>query len=296
MPSEPESRPGRIKIGIAVAPREALPSAFVVFRDDLEVSLRKAGALGYDGVELALLHPGQIDPGRIEALLDEYGLEIPMISSGQVFAEGGLCFTSPDREVRTRAVSRIKGLVDAAVRFRSMVNIGRVRGPLEPGRPRQVSEDRFLEALGEAAGYAEAKGVVIALEPVNRYEIDFINRVEEAVEMIGRLGRPNVTVMPDVFHMNIEEASIEASLAGHRDHIGYVHFADSNRLAPGMGHLNFPNIVATLKAAGYSGYVTAEILPHPDPDAAAARAAGYLRALLPASAPAAARIPKGERQ
>ena len=284
MCTKPEPQEHNMKIGIAVAPREALPSAFVVFREDLEISLGKARALGYDGVELALLHPGQIDAGRIEALLGEFELEIPMISSGQVFAEGGLCFTSPDREIRDRAVSRIKGLIDAAGRFRSMVNIGRVRGPLEPGRPRRVAEDRFLEALGEAADYAEAKGVVIALEPVNRYEINFINRLEEAVEIIDRLGRPNVTVMPDLFHMNIEESSIEGSLMACREHIGYVHFADSNRFAPGMGHLNFPNIISALKAIGYSGYVTAEILPYPDPDTAAARASRYLRALLPKQA------------
>jgi len=270
-----------MKIGIAVAPQEALPSAFVVFRENLEVSIRKAQVLGYDGVELALLHPGQIDADRIERLLKECGLEIPMISSGQVFAEGGLCLTNPDQEIRDRAVSRIKGLIDQAQRFRSMVNIGRVRGPLELGNRRQESVDRFLDALNEVAEYAQLKGVDVALEPINRYEINFINLVEEAVEVIRLINHPNIKVMPDVFHMNIEERSIEASLAAYKDYICYVHFADSNRHAPGMGHLNFPSIIFTLKAVGYRGYVTAEILPHPSPDEAAAQAARYLRALLP---------------
>lgn len=273
-----------MKIGIAVAPREALPSAFVVFRDDLEINLKKAGALGYDGVELALLRPDQVETERVEALLKELGLEIPMISSGQVFAEGGLCFTSPEQDIRDRAVSRIKRLIDAAARFRSMVNIGRVRGPLEPGKPSRLAEDRFLGAMKDVADYAATHGVVIAVEPVNRYELDFVNRLEEAAELIDRLGRPNVKVMPDVFHMNIEEASIEGSLVAFRDYIAYVHFADSNRFAPGMGHLNFPNIITVLRAIGYAGYVTAEILPHPDPDTAAARAAAYLRALIPKNA------------
>ena len=270
-----------MKLGIAVAPKEALPSAFVVFRDSLDVSIKKAHALGYDGVELALLHPGQIDADRIEGLLTESGLEIPMISSGQVFAEGGLCFTSPEPGVRDTAVERIKSLVDQAARFRSMVNIGRVRGPLVEGRPKRESEQRFLDALEEVALYAEPRGVTIALEPVNRYEINFVNRVDEAVELIQKISPSNVKVMPDVFHMNIEDSSIEGSLAAHIDHIGYIHFADSNRHAPGSGHLNFPNIVALLRSLGYSGYVTAEILPFPTPDEAAARAAAYLRALIP---------------
>ncbi len=274
-----------MKIGIAVAPKEALPSAFVVFRDDLEINLRKAAALGYDGVELALLRPDQVERDRVETLLDKLGLEIPMISSGQVFAEGGLCFTSPEQGVRDRAVSRIKGLIDAASGFHSMVNIGRVRGPLEPRKPRRQAEDRFIGAMKDVSDYAGEHGVIVAVEPVNRYEIDFVNRLEEAAEMIDRLGRSNVKIMPDVFHMNIEESSIEASLSAFRDYIAYVHFADSNRLAPGMGHLNFPNIIAVLMAIGYNGYLTAEILPHPDPDTAAARAAAYLRGLIPREDP-----------
>lgn len=269
-----------MKLGIAIAPPNALPSAFVVFRDDLEKSVHKARALGFDGVELALLHPGQIDAGRIEGLLKETGLEIPMISSGQVYAEGGLCFTHPDPHLRGRAIGRIKGLIEQADRFRSMVNIGRVRGPIEPSLPRSDSEGRFLDAMDEVARYAEPRGIDIALEPVNRYELNFLNRVDEAVEMIDRLGRPNVKVMADVFHMNIEDRSIEGSLTAHIARIAYVHVADSNRLAPGMGHLNFPNIIAALDGAGYSGYLTAEILPSPTPDEAASFAAEYLKGIL----------------
>jgi len=270
-----------MKLGIAVAPREALPSAFVVFRDDLKLNIGKAAALGYDGVELALLDASQVDVPEVKAQLDKLGLEIPMVSSGQVFAQGGLCFSSPERAVREEAVARIKGLVDVAVSFGAMVNIGRVRGPAEPGAGYADSEKRFIDGLREVADYAAPRGVVIAVEPVNRYEINFINRVDQAAGVIGKAGRSNVKIMPDVFHMNIEDRGIEAALVEFIDEIAYIHFADSNRLAPGMGHLHFPNIVFVLESLGYEGYVTVEILPHPDPDAAAAQAARYLRALIP---------------
>ncbi len=269
-----------MKLGIAVAPPEALPSAFVVFRYDLETSIKKARALGFDGVELALLHPGQIEPARIESLLRSSGLEIPMISTGQVFADGGLSFTHPDPRLREAAIARVKELVEVADRFRSMVNIGRVRGPVETGPARGDSEKRFLEALDAVAAHAEPRGITIAVEPVNRYELNFINRVDEAAEIIGRLGRANIKVMADVFHMNIEDRSIEGSLAAHLEQIAYIHVADSNRLAPGMGHLNFPNIIAVLESLKYTGYLTAEILPYPAPDEAAASAARYLKALV----------------
>ncbi len=270
-----------MKLGIAVASKDALPSAFVVFRDEIAINFEKAHNLGFDGVELALLDSSQIDIDEVDALLKKLSLEIPMISSGQVYAQGGLCFTSSDNNVRQTAIDRIKGLIDLAEHFGSIVNIGRVRGPIEEDKPYEDSEKRFLDSLESVAAYAEPKGIVIAVEPVNRYEINFINSVTEACEVISKLNRPNVKVMPDVFHMNIEDASIEGSLVAHMEHIVYVHFADSNRLAPGWGHLNFPNIINVLKSAGYDGYVTAEILPHPNPDEAAHQAATYLRSLLP---------------
>jgi sugar phosphate isomerase/epimerase len=269
-----------MKLGIAIASKEALPSAFVVFRDDIEMSIKKAHALGFDGVELALLDSSQIDVDQVDALCKEYGLEIPMISSGQVYAQGNLCFTSPEKNIREEAKSRIKGLIDLAEHFGAMVNIGRVRGPIASSEPYENSEKRFLDSMDDVAAYAEPKGVIIAVEPVNRYEINFLNRVDQAAEICGKIDRPNVKIMPDLFHMNIEDASIEACLAAHIDQIAYIHFADSNRLAPGMGHLNFPNIIMVLKSLGYKGYVTAEILPLPTPDEAAAQAAKYLSALL----------------
>ncbi|MCL6431571.1 MAG: sugar phosphate isomerase/epimerase [Anaerolineae bacterium] len=124
-------------------------------------------------------------------------------------------------------------------------------------------------------------GVELLLEPVNRYEINYINSVPEALEVLRAAGCPNVRLMPDVFHMNIEDGSIPGSLILAGETIGYVHVADSNRRAPGQGHLNLPEVLMTLEALGYRGYVTAEILPYPDPDTAARAAIRYLRALLP---------------
>ncbi len=86
--------------------------------------------------------------------------------------------------------------------------------------------------------------------------------------------------MPDVFHMNIEDRSIQSELVRCAEYISYIHFADSNRLAPGQGHLHFPDIINTLKAVGYDGWITIEILPEPDPDIAAYQAVNYIRQLI----------------
>jgi sugar phosphate isomerase/epimerase len=83
--------------------------------------------------------------------------------------------------------------------------------------------------------------------------------------------------MPDVFHMNIEDVSIGEELARNIDRISYVHLADSNRLAPGQGHIDFDDIFSYLAQVQYNGWVSVEILPKPDPDTAARWAAEFLR-------------------
>jgi len=269
-----------MKIAVATATEDALPSAFVVFRG-LEQSIRKAADMGYDGVELALMHREQANLRLIKRLLSEYGMEIPAISTGQVFAGLGLWFTHPDPGTRNKAIEVFRGLVDLAAEFGAMVNIGRLRGPIPEGENREIAENRFLDVLRVLADYAAGLGVTLLLEPVNRYEINFINTVDEGAALIRKLGRKNVYLMPDIFHMNIEDDSIPASFARNSPHTAYVHFADSNRLAPGRGHLNFPEIVGILKALGYEGWISVEILPNPDPDTAAREAIRYLRTLIP---------------
>ncbi len=271
-----------MKIGLAIAPENASPLAFVVFRDRLEVSMEKAARLGYDGVELALLDAAEVDPAQLKALLDRYGLELPVISSGRVFGEGKVWCTHPDEAIRRRAVERLKGLIGLAAQFGAKVNIGRVRGFIPEGEPREVAEGRFLDCIRECADFAAPLGVEMLLEPVNRYEINYVNSVTDALEVLGQIGRPNVKVMPDVFHMNIEDASIPGSLKQAGPAVGYIHFADSNRWAPGRGHLDFPAIVGALQSIGYDWWATAEILPYPDSDAAAAEAIRYLRGVVPA--------------
>ena len=272
-----------MKIAVAIATEDALPTAFVVFRG-IEESIRKAARLGYDGIELALMDKDQVNVERVARLIQGHGLAIPVVSTGQVFAGHKLWFTDPDAARRRRAVEIFKGLVDVAAEFRAMVNMGRVRGFIAEGETTEIAESRFAEAVREIAAYARPKGVDLILEPVNRYEINFINSVDEGAALVERLGIPGLKLMPDVFHMNIEDASIEGNLQKYIAHIAYVHFADSNRLAPGWGHLDFGSIVGALSGVGFAGWTSVEILPKPDPDSAARQAIQYLRRFIPKEA------------
>lgn len=269
-----------MKIAIVIASENALPSAFVVFRG-LEQSIKKASQMGYDGIELALLNKNQIDVNKIKDLIEKYNMEIPVVSTGQVFSGLKLWFTSPDSEIRRKAAEVFKGMVDVAAQFGAMVNIGRVRGFIEEGETIKIAQQRFKDVVGEISNYSNKSNVKLILEPVNRYEINFINNLNEGVDLIKNLGIECLRLMPDVFHMNIEDASIEGNLKKYINYIDYVHFADSNRLAPGWGHLDFGSIVKALNDVNYDRWVSVEILPKPDPDSAAKQAIEYLRKFIP---------------
>jgi sugar phosphate isomerase/epimerase len=263
-------------IAVAVATEDAMPDAFVVWRG-IEESIEKAARFGYDGIELALKTADQVDPGRILGLLDRNGLECPVISTGQVFAGLGLFFTTRDPDKREEVIRVFREMIDLAEKFDAMVNIGRVRGYVEEGEPVEDAEERFIRVAREVAGYAQPKGVKLILEPVNRYEINFINSVEEGAALLEKVGAPNMGLMPDLFHMNIEDRWLPGVLQEHADRVAYLHVADSNRLAPGQGHTDFDAIFEALRGVGYDGWISVEILPEPDPDTAARRAIEFLR-------------------
>ena len=143
------------RIGLAIAPETALPSAFVVFRDRLEVSIEKAARLGYDGIELALLDRSQVDIEGIKKLLDEYNLELPVVSTGQIYGQSALCFTDPDEGRRSQAVAQFKGLMEVAAEFGAMIILG-VRGPYLIPSARK-SGDNFLGHGGAGRTGEEAR-------------------------------------------------------------------------------------------------------------------------------------------
>lgn len=266
-----------MKLGLAVSTVDALPSAFVAFRDDLCRCIDRCADLGYDGVELALRDTSQVDVLRMKERLGATGLQVACISTGQVFAADNLYFTHPDVVVRNRAVERIIDMIRLASEFNAKVNMGRVRGMIHAEDTPGTARQRYIDCVCRCADIAEPLGVELLVEPVNRYEVNFINNCAEGVDLIRESGRRGSRLMPDTFHMNIEDPSFRDALLRARDFIGYIHVADSNRLAPGWGHVPFDEIFMALEDIGYDDWITVEILPEPDPDSAARQAVQFLR-------------------
>ncbi len=276
-----------MRIALAIAPAHAEPSAFVVLRDRLEVGIAKASRLGYDAVELALASADEVDTAHLRRQLDEAGIGVSAISTGRVFAEQRVWLSATDASVRERAVGIVRGLLDLAPEVDApRVNIGRVRGFVPDGEPPEAAMGRLVDAVRECAEHAASLDLDLVVEPVNRYETNLVNSlVPDGLALMRAIAHPRVRLMPDTFHMNIEDASITRSLETARSHIGYVQVADSNRRAPGQGHIDFRAVFTTLERIGYRGDIGVEILPGPSPDEAARQAVEYLRALgLPATA------------
>lgn len=274
LPSAPPERT-TVKLAVAVASDHAPPSAFVVWRG-FEESIRKAGECGYHGVELALKESADIRPDQLSCWLARAGLEVSCITTGQVAAVSGLSLSDPDESGRQRALAAFIELIGLARDFGRMVNIGRARGSIPVNGRREETERLFSDSLLRLSDAAGPLGVEIVIEPVNRYEINFLNSVAETAELLQRLGRDNIGLMPDTFHMNIEDADMGGVLVSNAKRLKYIHFADSNRLAPGNGHLDFGSIIAALRKAEYDRWISIEILPKPDPDTAARDAARYV--------------------
>jgi len=264
-----------MKLAVAVASQDAPDSAFVVWRG-FEQSFEKAADFGYHGVELALKSADDVSGSDLTRWLSKSNLEVSCISTGQVFAVLDLYFTHPDQDSRKELIKVFKGLISLAKDFGRLVNVGRTRGYYSDDQSRDEVERLFAETSEQLCDIAAPAGVTIIIEPVNRYEINFVNSLDEGAALLSRIDRKNIGLMPDVFHMNIEDAQVGGNLARYGEYVKYVHFADSNRLAPGQGHLDFDDVFDGLKRGGFDGWASIEILPKPDPDTAARQAASFI--------------------
>jgi len=239
---------------------------------------RSAASLGYDGVELAVRDPARVDLDALAGLLRGTGLSVPAVGTGQAFLADGLSLSHPDEGLRARAIERVEAHIRFAARLGAAVILGLIRGRV--AHDRQATEARLAASFDPLLRAAEREGVWLLIEPINRYETDLMTTVGETLEFIQDLGAQRLGLLADTFHMNIEEASIETSLRAAGPRLRHVHAADSNRHAPGWGHLDFAAVLATLRAMRYRGWLSAEILPRPDPLAAAQQTITHLRSLL----------------
>lgn len=246
-----------------------------------EEKLRKAAALGYDGVEIISTNPAELDREGIKSQIYSLGLQVSAVASGGMGFAAGLTLLNPDPEIAALAYQRLLALIDFAHFLEAdVVTIGTFRGRAVGDRASSLQ--KLSEILRSAGDVAATKGVRLAIEPLNRFEGDLLHTVSETLAFLEQVGHPALGLLIDTFHVNIEESSYtqpyRQALAAGR--LFYAHLGDNNRRPPGQGLIDFKAILATLCEGDYQGWLSAELLPLPDPDQAARMTIDYIRPLL----------------
>ena len=260
----------RLKGSISVSP---LKTGFgpVLFAGKLEEGIPKIAGLQFDAIELSVRDPEEKAVNDALKISSDYGLRVSAIATGQSYYNDHISLSDLSERKRKSCISRMIAHIDLASSLDSFIVIGGIRGSGKNSDTSDLSQymENFKESIGEIISYAEKKKVVLLLEPINRYETILVNNATQALNLLDEIKSENLKILLDTYHMNIEEKSIDESLRITKDHVKYMHFADSNRLAPGWGHINFKNVISTLNEINYEGFIGFEILPEPsDHDAA----------------------------
>lgn len=214
---------------------------------------------GFETVEIPVEDPSHIDPAKVKAAADKAGLAI-----------GSLCACmGPGRDFRGTAaeqktgVDYVKALIDQAV----VMGCPSIIGPLysvvgrigaHTDEEKKKHFDAVVKNLKTLAKYAEQKGVQLCVEPLNRFETDFLNTVEQALKLVKAVNSPAVKLHLDTFHMNIEQKNQADAIRKAGKLLAHFHACGSDRGTPGNDHIDWPSIVKALKSIGYKGDVVIE--------------------------------------
>ena len=265
-----------IKPGIALSPR-LTKFGPVMFSGHLFEGLKAVSAAGFKYVELSLRSPTDVNPDELNKTLAELDLKITSVATGQACLFDQLCLGNENEKQRNKAIDHFKSMALFARQINSgAIIIGGIRGRLAGNDAEfQRNFENGVVAIRECAEWADAHEMPLVIEPINRYETNWILTAEDGCNLLNKIGVDSVKLLLDTFHMNIEESSIVDAINKTGNRLGYVHFADNNRHAPGQGQTDFKGILAALERIGYSGPIVAEVLPLPDDLAAINKTADF---------------------
>src|SRR4051812_35810051 len=235
--------------------------------------------MGFDAIEIFPPQAWGFDVELLKSTLKDHNLAVAAMGTGAGKVKHNLTLTSVNEGIREQAREFVAAMIDCAAEYNAPVIIGSMQQSSER-IDRQAALQYFKEAIEDLAPLAAKKNQILLIEPLNRYETNLLNTVQQGLEFLSSLKAENVRLLLDVFHMNIEEQNIPQVIRLAGSAVGHVHFADSNRRAVGFGHIDFRPTIHALRDTGYNGYLSAEILPWPNSEAAAAQTIESFKALM----------------
>ena len=233
--------------------------ALVYHGEAPEVSIARVAKCGYDAIEL-VGEPSYYNVAEVKKQTGDLGLKVSSICSIYNLERD---IAHPDKKVRGNARSYMMEVADFAAEVGCPTMIAGATSVCKtaPLADRKQEHDWSVAILSEMADYAAQRNVALCLECWNRYETYWLNRLDQGLEMVNEINKPNLGLMGDLFHMNIDESDMAQAIRDAGSKLIHIHFADSNRAAPGQGHLDFLPMMQALKDIDYGGYIAFELLP-----------------------------------
>ena len=225
--------------------------------EPIEVTIRRLAKYGYESIEISG-EPEKYNTKEVRKLLQDNGLRC---WGAVTLMFPGLNLPSKDEAIRAKSVKYVKDCITMVKELEGH-EITIVPGTVGKVNPDSTPENEWkwaVEGLKEIYAHGQQAGVKLALEPLNRFETYFISRADQALALAEAVG-PDCGVCLDAFHLNIEDADMLGSIRKAGKRLVDFHVADNNRLACGMGSLNWSAIVRTLKSIGYDGALTVEFV------------------------------------
>ncbi len=212
---------------------------------------------GFDGVEVPLFRPAEFAATEIRRALEENGLEATICS----ILTGGTSMVSDDADVRRKTLAHMQDCAKAAADAGVRLIAGPLYSPVGFFTGCRRTEEEWKRVVGcyQALGPTLADcGVSIAIEPLNRFETYFLNTATDAARLCDEIGHPNVGVLFDTFHANVEEKSVAEGYRTVGRHLKHVHTCENDRGIPGTGHVDWTGVFQALRDLRYNGWLTIE--------------------------------------
>lgn len=237
-------------------------STFVLaspFSDADADAFDRVAYIGYDVIEVCVEDPEVLSASWVAENAARTGLAVSLCGAFGPTRD----ISSTDPAVRESARRYLEQCID----FAAEVGSPHVAGPmyattgvarLLPVEERAAQRRRAVDGLREVADYAAERGVRLAIEPLNRFETDLVNTLEQGVQLCELIGRPNVGLMIDSFHMNIEEKNVGDAIRDAADYIFHVQVSENDRGTPGSGHIPWDDYFSALADIDYSGQIVVE--------------------------------------
>ncbi|MEO5886413.1 MAG: sugar phosphate isomerase/epimerase [Anaerolineales bacterium] len=226
---------------------------------ELEKLAPLVAGMGFDWIEVPLEGLDDLDPVRGAAIIKEHGLGVSACAAMGPDRD----LIHPDESIRDNGMNYIHGAIKTTQKLGATNLVGPIYSAVgrtwqSTAEERARDTDLLVSQLRALAEFAGDHGVILCIEPLNRFETSFINLAAQAIEVVDRVAHPACQIMLDTFHMNIEEKNLGDAIRATGPRLKHVHTCENDRGAPGSGNVAWKEVAQALKDIHYAGPLVIE--------------------------------------